>query len=204
MDPIRHTPYGRSGMIDTTVLIPLVAVLFVTIGLAVAFVNWKLGKRAAAAQQRWAHGAYSIWTGGEDSAAWHPEKAQGSLSAWYGATTSTAFWGVIRDLRSGTTGNPAWDRVRALDLLRIGRAADFIDDEQCANETARIGQELQQRYPGGWDQLAQGFEAGMHAWQQSRGIDDPEQLGRVQRNLPALRGQIWPAAPFHTKLSVEE
>ena len=190
-------------MIDTGILIPLVAALFVGVGLLVAVVKWQLGKRSAAAQRRWVHGAYSIWTGGEDSAAWHPEKAQGSLAAWYGATTATAFWEVIRDLRSGTTGNPAWDRVRALDLLRIGRAADFVDEEGCSNECARIGQELQRVYTG-WDQLAQGFEAGMHAWQQSRGIDDADQRNRVQRNLPMLRGRIWPEAPFRTTLTVEE
>lgn len=190
-------------MIDTSFLIPIVLVLVVTIGLAVAGVRWQLGKRAAAAQRRWVHAAYSIWTGGEDSGAWGLERAQSSLGSWYGATNSNAFWGVIRDLRGGTTGNPAWDRVRALDLLRIGKAADFIDEEQCANECARIGQELQQQYKS-WDALAQSFEAGMQAWQRSRNIDDPNELGRVQRNLPALRGTIWRAAPFHTRLVVGE
>ncbi len=190
-------------MIDTNILIPVVVVLVVTLGLAVAGVRFWLGKRAAEAQRRWVHGAYSIWTGGEDSGAWDRERAQSSLESWYGATNSNAFWQVIRDLRAGTTGNPAWDRVRALDLLRIGKAADFIDEEQCSNECARIGQELQQHYSS-WDGLAQGFEAGMQAWQRGRGIDDPQQLGRVERNLPILRGQIWPAASYRTPLAIED
>jgi hypothetical protein len=44
----------------------------------------------------------------------------------------------------------------------------------------------------------------MQAWQRGRGIDDPEQLGRVQRNLPALQSQVWPQIPYNTRLPVDD
>ena len=40
----------------------------------------------------------------------------------------------------------------------------------------------------------------MHAWQTSRGIDDPTELGRVQRNLPKLRAEVWPHVSFDAPL----
>lgn len=44
----------------------------------------------------------------------------------------------------------------------------------------------------GWENLASAFETGMNDWQRRRGVSNPAELGRVQRNLPVLRGQIWP------------
>ena len=61
------------------------------------------------------------------------------------------------------------------------------------------GKDLQQRH-GSWEELAQAFEAGMRAWQQRQGITDLQETGRVQRNLPALRQQIWPTVDFKTTL----
>ena len=181
----------------------MAVVLFVTIGIVVALIKMSLGKNAKAKRALWVRGAYSIWTGGEDSGTWNQARAANSLRDWYGVSTGNDFWEVIRGLRAGTTGNPAWDRVRALDLLRIAHAAQLIDDEGCWNECARIGQELQQAYPS-WDALAQGFESGMHAWQRSRGQTDQNEISRVQRNLPALRGQIWPGVGFKTELVLDD
>jgi hypothetical protein len=106
---------------------------------------------------------------------------------------------VVRGLRQGQTGNAAWDKVRALDLLRIGLAAMYLDQDQSRTEAAHIGNELQRQF-GGWEELAQSFEAGMLAWQRSRGVTDAGELGRVQRNLPTLRQQIWPRTAWRTAL----
>jgi hypothetical protein len=110
---------------------------------------------------------------------------------------------VVSGLKHGQTGNQAWDLVRAIDLLRIGRAAEFIDDEDCWKEIAKIGIVLQKTYPS-WEALAQAFEAGMNAWHQRRGVTDPKELGRVQRNLAALRGQIWPSVAYSRSLTLSE
>lgn len=192
-----------SAYLEPSFLIPVVAVACVLGGVVFAVVRVMLARRAQARVPAWARGAYSIWTGGEDCGAWPRDRAAKSLADWYGATSSEAFWRVVRGLRQGQTGSAAWDKVRALDLLRIGAAAGFVDDEACWKESAAIGKELQVQFVG-WEQLAQAFEAGMQAWQRGRGVTDPEQLGRVQRNLPTLRARLWPAVEFTAKLEVED
>lgn len=180
------------------VLIPLVAVAVVVLGAIIGLVTVRASKRRAAALQRWVHAAYSLWTGGEDCASWRTDRAASSLASWYGATGPGGFWKIIAELRAGQTGNPAWDQVRALDLLRIGRAAGFVDDDQCWTEACKIAVDLQRRYRT-WDELAAQFEAGMLAWHQRRGVTAPDELGRVQRNLPNVRA-LWPQVRFDATL----
>jgi hypothetical protein len=185
------------------VLIPVAGGAVVLLGIVIAVVRGQMAKRNRAMVERWARGAYALWTGGEDCGTWAMPRAQDALRSWYGAGNAQAFWEVVRGLRQGQTGNPAWDNVRAIDLLRIGTAATYIDADKCWAEAAAIGTELQRRYRS-WEELAQAFEAGMHAWHRSRGVTDAQQLGRVQQNLPALRQTIWPGVRFDATLAVEE
>lgn len=187
-------------LLRPAILVPVVGGAVVVLGAGIAGVTLAAGRRRAAALRRWARGAYGLWTGGEDSGTWAQDRASQSLASWYGATGPGRFWEVIAELRDGQTGNPAWDQVRALDLLRIGRAATFIDDDACWGETAKIARDLQRRYRS-WDELAAAFEAGMNAWQRRAGVTDATQLGRVQRNLPALRGQHWSKVRFDARLA---
>lgn len=191
-------PLLRPGL-----LVPAAGGLFVLLGVAVALVRARTAKRTRADCVRWARGAYALWTGGEDCGAWSRERAVQSLSSWYGATGPAPFWDVVRGLRHGQTGNAAWDEVRAIDLLRIATAAGYVDDEQCWSESAAIGAELQSHYRS-WEELAQAFERGMQAWQRSRGVTDPAELGRVQRNLPRLRAEVWPTVPFDAHLALDD
>lgn len=191
------------ALLQPSFLVPVVAVVCVLGGVVFAVLRAMIARRAQARIPRWSHAAYALWTGGEDSGTWARDRAQQSLASWYGVQSSAQFFDVIRGLRAGQTGNPAWDRVRALDLLRIGAAAGYVDDETCWRECAAIGTELQRLYQS-WEQLGQAFEAGMHAWQRGRNVTDPAQTERVQRNLPTLRGTIWPAISFHTTLAVAE
>jgi hypothetical protein len=189
--------------LDLGLVIPLAAVAVIALGIAIAVVKVMSAKKRARHLQEWTRGAYAIWTGGEDCGSWTAERAQQSLANWYGATGAPAFWGVVADLRQGTTGNVAWDRVRALDLLRIGFAARFVDDDQCWTEAGKIGVELQSKYRT-WEELAQAFEAGMQSWQRQRGVSDPQQTGRVQKNLPELRQQIWPRIAYDAALATDD
>jgi hypothetical protein len=149
-----------SEILTPTILVPVAVVAVLLLGVVIAVVNVMAGKKSGRPREQWAHGAYSIWTGGEDCGSWAPERAQKSLKNWYGAEGAAAFWEVIAGLRRGRTGNIAWDRVRAIDLLRIGFAARFIDADQCWTEAGKIGVELQRQYRS-WDDLAKGFEEGM-------------------------------------------
>ena len=177
-------------------IIPVAGGAVVLLGVVVALVTIAAGKRKVRALRDWVRGAYALWTGGEDSGTWDQARASQSLNDWYGATGPGAFWQVIAELRGGgQTGNQAWDDVRALDLLRIGRAAQYIDDDACWTEAGKIARELRRRYRS-WDELAAGFEQGMNAWQRRRGVTDPAQLGRVQRHLPALRQELWPRVRY--------
>lgn len=189
-------------LLRPAVLVPVVGGAVVVLGAAIAGVTIAAGRRRAATLHRWTHGACGLWTGGEDSGTWPQERAAQSLASWYGATGPGRLWEVIAELRDGQTGNPAWDQVRALDLLRIGRAATFLDDDACWTEAGKIARELQRRYRS-WDELAAAFEAGMNTWQRRSGVTDPTQLGRVQRNLPALRTQVWPRVRFDAHLAGE-
>jgi hypothetical protein len=185
--------------LNPKVLVPLSIVIVLVVGVGVGITK-VLGSRGKAGMlEKWCRGAYGLWTGGEDCGQWDQARAQAALRDWYGATAVGSFWDVIGGLRNGQTASPAWDRVRALDLLRIGTAATYIDADSCWTEAGKIATELQARYRS-WDELAQDFEAGMHAWQRSRGVTDPQQTSRVQRNLPNLRQQIWPQVPFHAKV----
>ena len=186
-------------LLTPTVLVPVVAVLVVLIGVVVGVVKIAGGKKTERDIVSWAAGAYSIWTGGEDSGTWAPERAQRSLGDWYGITGPGKLWDTINDLRRGQTGNPAWDLVRAIDILRIAVAARYIDDESCLTEASKMGVLLQARYRS-WEELAQAFEAGMIAWQDRRGVTDPGERGRVQRNLPTLRQGIWPRVRYDARL----
>jgi hypothetical protein len=147
----------------------------------------------------WARGAYGLWTGGEDCASWDPDRAQQALSSWYGADDPQGLLATIASLRAGPTGNPAWDQVRVIDLTRIGLAAGYLSVPQADDEVRHIAASLRGLYPS-WEALAQGFEAGMHAWQDSRGVTDEPSRARVQENLPALREGVWPQIPYATSL----
>ena len=125
------------SLLKPGVLVPVVGGAVVVLGAAIALVTVAAGKRRAQALRRWTHGAYSLWTGGEDCGTWPQERASQSLASWYGATGPGRFWEVLAELRDGQTGNVAWDQVRALDLLRIGRAATFIDDDACWTEAGK-------------------------------------------------------------------
>ncbi len=186
----------------TTIMI-ISAVTEITIAIIVAVAGMWITRRRKAARLNWFRGAYSLWTGGEDSGEWDDDEARKCLNSWYSASNADKFRRVIKDLRKGQTGNKAWDLVRALDLLRIGTAAGFIDEEECWTESAKIGTELQRAY-NSWEKLAEAFEEGMNDWQRSSGIDDPGQLGRVQRNLPVLRKEIWPLASYGMRLKTED
>ena len=187
----------KHGLMGMIVPIAIGAVIF--LGIIIGIVSMKMAKGRRAKGAEWIRGAYSIWTGGDDSASWPVDRAKQSLADWYGAQNVGGFWNVMKDLRAGTTGNLAWDRVRALDILRIGMAATYIAADQCQTEGSKIGQELQAKY-GSWDELAHAFEAGMHAWQRQSGTTDPNELGRVQRNLPILRQKIWPGVAWGSPL----
>lgn len=190
-------------LLTPTVLVPIAVVVVLLVGIAIAVAKVIAGKKSARELQLWTHGAYAIWTGGEDCGTWSAERAQRSLASWYGATGPGPFWEVVAGLRRGRTGNIAWDRVRALDLLRIGFAAGFVDADQCWTEAGRIGVELQSHYRS-WDELAQGFETGMQSWHRSRDVSDAQETGRVQRNLPKLRQEIWPNVRYDARLVVDD
>ncbi len=184
-------------------LIPVAGGAVVLIGIVIAIVTMTISKKKKERIPKWARGAYGLWTGGDDSGAWARERAVSSLSSWYGATHVGAFRAVITDLKSGTTGVPAWDLVRALDLLRIGVAAGYIDLDECWTEAARICKTLQSTHTS-WEHMAQVFEVGMHSWQQRSGVTDPNETGRVKRNLPRLRAEVWPTAPWGAELVVDD
>jgi hypothetical protein len=188
---------------NPTIFIPVVGVLFILVGVVIGAVQMSSARKKKDLVPRWARGAYGLWTGGEDSGTWDPGRAARSLSSWYGAGHVGALRDVITDLERGTTGAPAWDLVRALDLLRIGVAAGYIDKDECWTISARICARLQSMYQG-WEQMAQAFEAGMNAWQARSKISDPNETGRVKRNLPRLRAEIWPQAPWSAKLEYDD
>jgi hypothetical protein len=186
-------------LLNPTYLVPVAVALVLCIGVVVGVVKLRKSQNTVKNIELWMHGAYSIWTGGEDSGTWAAARAQKSLGEWYGVTGAGSLWKTIAELSHGQTGNPAWDQVRALDILRIGVAATYIDADSCRTEARKIGVMLQARYRS-WDDLAQAFEAGMHAWQNRRGTTDPNERGRVQRNLPVLRQAIWPRIKYDTLL----
>jgi hypothetical protein len=188
---------------DLAIVVPAAAGAVILLGIAIGVFKVMAGKRRAEALEHWCRGAYSIWTGGEDSGTWAEDRARAALGDWYGATGPGPFFEVVKGLRSGQTGNRAWDLVRALDLLRIATAATILDADQCWTESGAIATELQRDHKS-WEELAAAFEQGMQDWQRSRGITDPAQLGRVQRNLPALRERFWPAVRFDAKLVADE
>lgn len=147
----------------------------------------------------WARGAYGLWTGGEDSGLWPQDRARSSLSNWYGANDASGLRATLDGLASGQTGNLAWDAVRAIDLVRIGVAAGYFDARDSADEVRRFADLLRRAYPS-WEAAAAGFEQGMNAWQASRGITDPNETGRVRRNLPYLQSGVWPFVAWNAAL----
>jgi hypothetical protein len=178
----------------------LLALLFLAVGLR----TWLRMRRFAAATavppvDLWAHGAYGLWTGMEDSATWTRERARDSLASWYGARDGAALGAVLDGLGAGQTGNAAWDQVRAVDLVRIGIAAGYLDGEAARKRVRGIATALRKAYPS-WEALGSAFEQGMREWQDSRGITDPAETGRVQRNLPPLREVVWPRIAWSAKL----
>jgi hypothetical protein len=186
-------------LLQSRLFMVAVAVLVIVLGIAVAVAKAMLGGGKKRAIEAWGKAAYSIWTGGEDSGTWTEQRAVESLSNWYGAGSWGQVSEVVDGLKKGQTGNAAWDLVRAIDILRIAFAAKYLDDEDCWKYITELGRTLQKLYPN-WEALAQAFEAGMNAWQNRRGVSDPMELGRVQRNLPALRSSIWPRAAYDTSL----
>ena len=146
--------------------------------------------------KQWLAGVYGVWCGLEDSATWEAGRAQQSLKSWYGIEDESDLRGTIDQLSKGEqTGNLAWDAGRAIDILRIAMAAGHIDQDECTDYAKPVALQLRFNYQS-WEQYAAEFERGMHAWQDRSGINDPQERGRVQRNLPLLRQQVWPNAQW--------
>jgi hypothetical protein len=169
-------------------LIGAAAGLFVVGGGLFATLKSRGGSQTAA---RWSHGAYGIWSGLEDSGAWAPHRAQHSLEQWYGIVDRPALTEHVEVL-STTSG---WDLVRAVDLLRMGLAAGYLDQDDCSEKTRQLATVIRTHFTS-WDALAADFEAGMHAWQDSSGVTDEKERARVQRNLAVLRPQVWSKVKF--------
>jgi len=194
------------GMSELLVILPVCLVLsilvFVFAGVLVGGLVRRMTRKGPpmpGTVDYWAQNCYGLWTGGEDSGQWEEARARQSLQSWYGATDRAGFDRVIAGLKMGTTGNPAWDLVRAVDLLRIAVAAGYMTNPECWAEVRSIAKTLREAY-GSWEELATGFEQGMHAWQDSRNVMDPNERGRVQRNLPTLRAYLWPRAAWGARL----
>ena len=167
--------------------------IFATLG-GLYFQSRVRASRAA----KWLAGVYGTWTGLEDSAAWERDRASSSLRDWYGVQTQADLDALLEDLvRGRQTGNPAWDAGRGADTLRIGVAAGYLSPSDGKDWTLRIAEALQPRYAS-WQQYATAFEAGMHAWQDRSGVQDPAARGRVQRNVPVLAAQVWPQVDWKT------
>lgn len=180
-------PYAIVGLVLSLVCSAVALSVFAS-ALRWFFVSRRRAREGRTMQ--WAHAAYSLWTGSEDSGQWERSRGVQSLKDWYGVEDTAAFWKLIKGLETGQTGNPAWDQVRALDLLRIGVAAGLITDDACWEAVRRIATSLRSKYDS-WEALATAFEAGMLAWHDSRGVTDEQQRGRVQRNLGTLRMYTW-------------
>ncbi len=163
-----------------------IAIAVVVLGVIIGVIAMGLGKKAESNARAWMAASWSLWTGGEDSGTWEQQRAVTSLANWYGAANPGTFWKVIEGLRKGQTGNAAWDIVRAFDLLRIGFAAKYVDDDQFLTEGSKMAVELQSKYSS-WDELSGAFEKGMNDWQRSRNITDEKETGRVKRNQPAFQ-----------------
>ena len=187
------------GTPNLTVIIPVLVGVFVIGGALFAVIRSRFAPPEPIPARDWAHAAYSIWTGGEDCGQWDAARARQSLESWYGVTDPRGFWDTIHGLEEGQTGSLAWDRVRALDLLRIGTAAGYVREDECWRAVGSIAEVLRQRFAS-WPALASEFEAGMHRWQDGRGVTDPQARGRVQRNLPYLKQTAWPRAAFGAPL----
>jgi hypothetical protein len=173
-------------------VIGAVAATVVVLGVVVGFITSRGGPKLAA---RWAHGVYGLWSGAEDSGTWAAERAQQSLQSWYGISDRPSLMKLVEGLKSGAPASAAWDMVRAVDILRIGFAAGYLDEDDCWEKVRQVAQVLQTKYSS-WEELGTHFERGMHAWQDSRNLTDATERGRVQKNLPVLRSQIWPKVKF--------
>ena len=168
------------------------AAVVVILGAVIGVASMRGGKKTAA---RWAHGAYGLWSGAEDSGTWPRERAQQSLQNWYGIGDRSALMKYVEGLKRGGATTASWDMVRGVDMLRMGFASGYLDEDDCWEAVRQIALELQKHYKS-WEELGAAFERGMQNWQDSRGQTDPNERGRVQRNLPVLRAQIWPKVAF--------
>jgi hypothetical protein len=164
----------------------------IVLGVVIGVVTMRSGSKTAA---RWAHGAYGLWSGAEDSGTWPSGRAQQSLQSWYGIGDRPALMDYVEGLKRAAAPTAAWDMVRAVDMLRMGFASGYLDEDDCWEAVRQIALLLQQHYKS-WEELGAAFERGMNNWQDQRGQTDPNERGRVQRNLPVLRAEIWPKVAF--------
>ena len=93
------------------------------------------GKKTAA---RWAHGAYGLWSGAEDSGTWPRERAQQSLQNWYGIGDRSALMKYVEGLKRGGATTASWDMVRGVDMLRMGFASGYLDEDDCWEAVRQI------------------------------------------------------------------
>ncbi len=168
------------------------AAVVVILGAVIGVVSMRSGPKTAA---RWAHGVYGLWSGAEDSGTWPAERARQSLQSWYGITDRATLKNHIEVLKGAAAPQAAWDMVRAVDLLRIGFAAGYLDEDDCWEAVRQVALVLQKHYKS-WEELGAAFERGMLAWHDQRGQTDPNERGRAQRNLPVLRSEVWPKVAF--------
>jgi hypothetical protein len=143
-------------------------------------------REGAQTASRWARGVCGIWSGLEDSGAWLAPRAQHALQNWYGIGDRGALAQQVEALLT-TSG---WDLVRAVDLLRMGLAAGYLDADECSERTRQVAEFIRLHF-NSWQALADDFEAGMHAWQDQRGVTDVKERTRVQRNVAVLKPRVW-------------
>lgn len=178
---------------NMTLVIGGVVAVVLVLGVIIGIVSMKGGASTA---QRWTQGAIGIWSGAEDSGTWPGDRAKQSLQSWYGITDRPSLMKMVEGLK-GSAGrdSASWDMVRAIDLIRMGFAAGYLDEDDCWEKVKQVRELLQKQFTS-WEELATAFERGMHAWQDSRGNTDQNERTRVQRNLPILKSQLWSKVKF--------
>lgn len=136
--------------------------------------------------KRWARGCYSIVYGSTDPGRFPSPSAAHVLSRDWEIKTTQDVEDTLTELRGLSSGNAAWDLVRAIIVARFAAGAKLISDEQSWGVVSAVQEPLRAAYEG-WPALAAAYGEARSA----EGFD-VSQLEMYREDAEAL----WKLIPF--------
>lgn len=131
-------------------------------------------------------------------------EARRMLQRWWHVHGPRELHDVLRTLGDSPNPDNAWELLRFIIVVRLGAAAEMVDDDDSWSMAAPIAMRLQDAY-GDWSAMAQAYVRARRQWQELAldGSQDDATMRWITDNLQSLRASTWNEVPWDLELEDE-